>query len=757
MNKPQDSSLVLSSYAEKAYLAYAMSVIKGRAIPSLSDGQKPVQRRILFAMNGLGLHADTNPVKSARVVGDVIGKYHPHGEGAAYDAMVRMAQNFTLRYPLVDGIGNYGSRDGDPAAAMRYTEARLTPFAELLLTELEQNTVNFSANYDGRNLEPVELPARLPIVLLNGASGIAVGLATEIPSHNLNEVADALIAFIKTPHLSTQDLLHYIKGPDFASGGHLINSQEELLQLYENGKGSLRVRARYSIEHLARGQWQIVINELPQGVSAQRILAQLEEQSNPSPRPGKKQLSSEQNNQKALLLSMLDKARDESDYKEPTRLVFEPKSSRQQPEEFINFLMAKTDLEINLPAQLVMLDIDGAPQQMSLSEILKQWLIFRLRCLTRRLEHRLNEVEDRLHLLAGRMIVYVHLDEVITIIREADYPKNVLKQRFNLSDIQAEDILNIRLRQLAKLEWLKLESQTAKLNEEAAQLQEYLGSEARKKSLLIKEIKIDKKKFGDARRTKIEPADRAYVSQDTVDEATTVILSYQGWIRRIRGTQSVDKTSFTFKEGDHLLDVLETRSIAAVILFDDHGHSYTISAATVPCTKREGIPLSTLIELPNEHRIIGMLAGQNKEQKVLLASSVGYAFICRIEDLLAHSKNGKKVLTVPPNAIALPPMIIPKNDASLTLLAMSDEPRLLAFPLDEIKMLSKGKGLQVMTLSSTHRLAHLLITDQSHFQLHLREKNGHIRQERYAIADVFASRAKKGKLYQSMSHIVNLT
>lgn len=756
MNKQQNSSLILSSYAEKAYLAYAMSVIKGRAIPSLSDGQKPVQRRILFAMNGLELHANTNPVKSARVVGDVIGKYHPHGEGAAYEAMVRMAQNFILRYPLVEGIGNYGSRDGDPAAAMRYTEARLTPFAELLLTELEEDTVNFSANYDGRNLEPIELPARLPIILLNGASGIAVGLATEIPSHNLNEVADALIALIQTPHLSTQDLLHYIKGPDFASGGHLINSQEELRQLYENGKGSLRVRARYSIEYLARGQWQVVINELPQGASAQRILAQLEEQGNPSPKPGKKQLSSEQSNQKALLLSMLDKARDESDYKQPTRLVFAPKSSRQQPEEFINFLMAKTDLEINLPAQLVMLDIDGTPQQMSLSEILRQWLIFRLRCLTRRLEHRLNEVKDRLHLLAGRMIVYAHLDEVITIIREADYPKNKLQQHFNLSDMQAEDILNIRLRQLAKLEWLKLESQVTKLNEEAAHLQECLGSEARKKRLLIKEIKADKKKFGDARRTKIEPADRAYINQDTVDEATTVILSYQGWIHRIRGTQ-INKTSFTFKEGDHLLDVLETRSIAAVILFDDHGHSYTISAATVPCTKGEGIPLSTLIELPNKHRIIGMLSGQDKEQKVLLASSAGYSFICRIEDLLAHSKNGKKVLTVPPNAMALPPMVIPPKDASLILLAMSDEPRLLAFPLDEIKMLSKGKGLQVMTLSSTYQLARLLITDQSHFQLHLREKNGHIRQERYAIADVFANRAKKGKLYRSINPIIDLT
>jgi len=428
-----DDGLVLARYAEQAYLDYAVSVVRGRALPEVSDGQKPVQRRILYAMDAMGLGPQARPVKSARVVGDVLGKYHPHGDQAAYDAMVRMAQDFALRYPLIDGQGNFGSRDGDNAAAMRYTEARLTPFSRLLLDELDEGTVDFTPNYDGSQQEPVCLPARLPIMLLNGASGIAVGMATEIPSHNLREVARACVALLRKPGLPDAELFALVPGPDFPGGGQIITPAEDIAQIYAGGRGTLKARARWHFEDMARGQWQLVVTELPPGASAQKILETIEDLTNPKPRAGKKSLSAEQQQTKALVLGMLDSVRDESGKQDPVRLVFEPKTSRIDRDEFVNMLLVRTGLEGNVSVNLVCIDTDGRPGQRSLRQVLESWLAFRAQTVTRRTRHRLDKVLDRIHILEGRSIVYLNVDEVIRTIREADDPRAALMERMTSS------------------------------------------------------------------------------------------------------------------------------------------------------------------------------------------------------------------------------------------------------------------------------------------------------------------------------------
>src|SRR6266702_2231920 len=493
---PEGDFLTLGNYAERQYLDYAVSVVKGRALPDVCDGQKPVQRRILYAMNDMGLGDNAKPVKSARVVGDVLGKYHPHGEQSAYDALVRLAQDFSMRYPLIDGQGNFGSRDGDGAAAMRYTEARLTPIAKLLLDEIDQGTVDFMPNYDGSFEEPKLLPARLPFVLLNGASGIAVGLATEIPSHNLREVATAAVAMIRHPHITHAELMQHVPGPDFPGGGQIISSDTEISQAYETGRGSLKVRARWKIEDLARGQWQLVITELPPYTSGQKVLEEIEEQTNPKIKLGKKSLTPEQLQTKQTMLALLDAVRDESGRDAPVRLVFEPKSSRIDQTEFVNSLLAHTSLESNASLNMVMVGGDGRPRQKGLSEIIHEWIAFRFATVTRRTRHRLSKVDDRIHILEGRMIVFLNIDEVIRIIRESDEPKVALMAAFGLSDRQAEDILEIRLRQLARLEKIKIEKELSALRDEKAKLEELLGSESAMKRLLIKEIEGDAKQYG---------------------------------------------------------------------------------------------------------------------------------------------------------------------------------------------------------------------------------------------------------------------
>ena len=542
--------LTLAHFASHAYLEYAMSVVKGRALPAIGDGQKPVQRRILFDMHEMGLgRPEAKTVKSARVVGDVLGKYHPHGDTAAYEAMVRMAQDFNMRYPLVLGQGNFGSRDGDGAAAMRYTEARLTKISRLLLDEIDEGTVDFVPNYDGAFKEPQMLPARLPFVLLNGSSGIAVGMATEIPSHNIKEVAAACLMLLDNPQATLDEVLSVLPAPDFPMGGQLISKKEDIREAYRSGRGTLKVRARYTFEEMQRGHWRLIVTELPPNTSAQRVLNEVGEITNPKIRPGKKALTSEQQQAKAAMLALLDTVRDESDKETPTRLVFEPKTKNVDRQEFVNALLAQTSLECNVSMNLVMVGSDGKPRQKSLMDILNEWLSFRVQTVRRRTQFRLEKTLERIHIMEGRHLVYLNLDEVIAIIREADDPKEALMARFPLSEIQAEDILEIRLRQLARLVGIKIEAELAELNKTKSSLERLLGSEKLLRNLVAKEISQDAAEFGDERRTLVEEASRAEMTQTVVDEPVTVVISQKGYVRSRTG-HGHDATVMTYKMGD---------------------------------------------------------------------------------------------------------------------------------------------------------------------------------------------------------------
>lgn len=743
----EDAAIDLGRYAERAYLEYAMSVVKGRALPDVADGQKPVQRRILFAMHDMNLNPAAKPVKSARVVGEILGKYHPHGDSSAYEAMVRMAQDFTLRYPLIDGIGNFGSRDGDGAAAMRYTEARLTPMAQLLLSELDMGTVDFVPNYDGAFEEPVVLPARLPMVLLNGASGIAVGMATEIPPHNLREVAAAAVALLKQPNLTLPEIMEHIPGPDFPGGGQIITERADIEALYAQGKGSVRVRARYHIEPLARGQWRAIVTELPPGASAQKILAEIEDATNPKPKAGKKALTQEQQNTRALMLSLLDKVRDESDAQQPVRLVFEPKSGRIDAEEFMNTLMVQTSLEGNVPVNLVMIGLDGRPTQKSLLQILGEWLDFRVATVTRRLSHRLSQVDKRIHILDGRMIAFLHIDEVIRVIREADDPKADLMAAFALTEIQAEDILEIRLRQLARLEGIKLEQELAKLRQERDELKHLLENEGAKRRLIGKEIEADAKLYGDARRTVIQAASRATLTQTTADEPITLIVSAQGWIRS-RAGHHLDLTGLSFKEGDALAAVQETRTVWPVIVLDSQGRSYSIDAADIPGGRGDGVPIASLIELQNGAKVAAVLTGL-PETVYLLSGSGGYGFAVRLGDMASRVKAGKVVMTLTDGETVLPPLPLQEDDlaegGSAAVLFATSEPRVGAFAAQELKMLSKGRGLQLVSLPENAALTVLGITRSARFRMKTRGKRGGEKSEVLHIADILQKRGRKGK------------
>jgi topoisomerase-4 subunit A len=738
--------LPLDEYAERAYLEYAMSVVKGRALPEVADGQKPVQRRILYAMRDMGLGSSAKPVKSARVVGEILGKYHPHGDSSAYEALVRMAQDFTLRYPLIDGHGNFGSRDGDSAAAMRYTEARLTPIAELLLSEIDMGTVDFVPNYDGAFDEPQLLPARLPMLLLNGASGIAVGLATEIPPHNLTEVARAAVALLENPQLSTADLMQWIPGPDFPGGGQIITPSEDILAAYESGRGSVRVRARWEVERLARGQWRVVISEVPPGCSAQKVLAEIEEATNPKPRPGKKVLSQEQQNLKSLMLSVLDRVRDESDSAHPVRLVFEPKSSRQDPEEFVRLLLAQTSLEGNASLNLVMIGLDGRPGQKGLKAILSEWLSFRSETVTRRLAHRLAQVEKRIHILEGRMIAFIHIDEVIRVIREADDPKADLIKAFGLSETQAEDILEIRLRQLARLEGFKLEKELSELREEREGLRHLLDTPDAKRLMIIEEIRSDAAKYGDARRSELKPAERAVLTQTVADEAVTIILSKKGWLRARVG-HHLDLSALTFKDGDAQHTVVETRTVWPLIVLDNLGRAYTVNAADVPTGRGDGVPVTSLIDVQDGGVPLHLLSGAETVRYVM-SSSAGYGFIASIGDMAGRVKAGKAFITLDANDVVLPPVALPTDVAQvdLTLVVAADNGRVLAFSAAELRDLSKGRGLQLMQLDSAETLTAVGLVHGEKACLETMSVRGKEGEEKLPLAEYLGKRGKRGKL-----------
>ena len=583
-----DDQLNLATYAQRAYLEYALSVVKGRALPDVCDGQKPVQRRILYSMSRMGLgfggannNTGAKPVKSARVVGDVLGRFHPHGDQAAYDALVRMAQDFSQRYPLIDGQGNFGSRDGDGAAAMRYTEARLAKITSLLLDEIDQGTVDFVPNYDGSTEEPSQLPARLPFALLNGASGIAVGLATEIPSHNLREVADACVALIKNPKTSDEELLAMVPGPDYPGGGQIISSSADIADAYRTGRGSLKVRARWKIEDMARGQWQLVVTELPPGVSSQRVLEEIEELTNPKVKAGKKALSQDQLQLKASMLAVLDLVRDESGKEAAVRLVFEPKTSRIEQQELITALLAHTSLESSAPINLTMVGLDGRPTQKSFRQMLTEWIAFRQTTVERRSRHRLGKVLDRIHILEGRQLVLLNIDEVIAIIRQSDEPRSALMERFRLSERQAEDILEIRLRQLARLEAIKIEQELSELRDEQKKLEDILDNPASLRRLMVKEIEADAKTFADARRTLIQAEKKAVAEIKIVDEPVTVVVSDKGWVRA-RGGHGHEAAGFAFKAGDALYATFECRSVDTLLAFGSNGRVYSVAVALLP-------------------------------------------------------------------------------------------------------------------------------------------------------------------------------
>ncbi|RYF48992.1 MAG: DNA topoisomerase IV subunit A, partial [Comamonadaceae bacterium] len=561
-----------------------------------------------------------------------------------YDAMVRMAQSFSLRYPLIDGQGNFGSRDGDNAAAMRYTEARLTPFARLLLDELNEGTVDFVPNYDGSQQEPQMLPARLPVMLLNGASGIAVGMATEIPAHNLREVAQACVALLKRPQLTDDELYDLIPGPDFAGGGQIITPARDIAAIYATGRGSLKARARWQFEELARGQWRLVVHELPPGTSCQKVLEEIEEQTNPKVRAGKKALSNEQQQSKALMLNLLDAVRDESGKDAAVRLVFEPKSSKIERDEFVNTLLAQTSMEGSVPINLVCIGTDGRPRQKNLRDILSEWLAFRTNTVMRRTRFRLDKVTDRIHVLEGRMVVYLDVDEVIRTIRESDDPRAALMQRFKLSERQADDILEMRLRQLARLEGIKIEQELATQREERIKLADLLENPASLKRAMIKELEADAKQYGDDRRTLIETAERAVMETRVLDEPVTVIVSQKGWLRA-RQAHGHDASQFTFKQGDDLYGAFECRTTDVLIALADSGRAYTVPVSALPSARGDGQPVTSMVELEPGSRITHMVAAA-PHTRWLMATQKGMGFLTRTSDMVSRQRAGKQFVNL---------------------------------------------------------------------------------------------------------------
>ncbi len=705
-----DDTPHLADYARRAYLEYALSVVKGRALPDVADGQKPVQRRILYAMDRMGLSFSgssgangAKPVKSARVVGDVLGRFHPHGDQAAYDALVRMAQDFSQRYPLIDGQGNFGSRDGDGAAAMRYTEARLARITQLLTDELDMGTVDFVPNYDGSTEEPAQLPARLPFTLLNGASGIAVGMATEIPSHNLREVADACVALVKNPQLTNEELLTLIPGPDFPGGGQIISSSTDIADAYRTGRGSLKVRARWTIEDLARGQWQLVVTELAHNVSTQKVLEEIEALTNPQVKTGKKALTQDQLQLKAGMLAVLDSVRDESSKDALVRIVFEPKSRTIGKDELVNALLAHTSLETSVSVNMTAVGLDGKPVQKSLRQMLEEWVAFRQQTITRRSQHRLGKVLDRIHILEGRQIVLLNIDEVIAIIRESDEPKAALMARFTLSDRQAEDILEIRLRQLARLEAIKIEQELKELSLEQKKLEDILNSPASLRRLMVKEIEQDAKQFADARRTLIQEEKKTVTEVLVADDPVTVIISEKGWVRARTG-HGHDPASFTFKAGDTLYRAFECRTVDTLLAFGSNGRVYSVPVAGLPGARGDGQPVLTLIELEAGTQLLHYFAGPSQAQ-LLLSGSGGYGFIAHVGDMISRQRGGKAFITCNAGETVCAPSHIGGTSGSVPvpeathIACASAGGRLLTFPIGELRtMPNGGRGLMLMSL-----------------------------------------------------------
>lgn len=677
-----DETLPLKQFTEKAYLDYSMYVILDRALPHVGDGLKPVQRRIVYAMSELGLKAGAKYKKSARTVGDVIGKFHPHGDSAAYEAMVLMAQPFSFRYPLIDGQGNWGSQD-DPKsfAAMRYTESKLTPFAELLLSELGQGTVAWQPNFDATLEEPKVLPARVPTVLLNGTTGIAVGMATDIPPHNLREVVSATVHLLENPQATSADLCQFVLGPDMPTEAEIITPRADLIRMYETGRGSVKMRAKWVNE-----EGDIVIYALPHQVSGAKILEQIAAQ------------------MQAKKLPMVADLRDESDHENPTRLVIVPRSNRIDLEALMNHLFATTELERSYRININLIGMDGKPGVKPLADLLREWLVFRLETVRRRLQHRLDWVDRRLHLLEGMLIAYLNLDEVIHIIRTADKPKEELMARFGLTDEQANYILDTRLRQLARLEEMKIRGEQDELAKEKSDLESTLGSERKMKTLVRKELEAAAKEFGDERRSPlVERAEAQAFSETEImpSEPVTVVLSDKGWIRSAKG-HDIDPAALSYKAGDKFALVAHGKSQQLVMLLDSTGRSYSIPAHSLPSARGQGEPVTSRLNPPSGATFAGLLMGEDSQQ-VLLATDAGYGFVATLADMQSKNRAGKVLLTVPDGGRVLAPGLL--RDATHTqLVAVTNDGRMLVFPVTELPILAKGKGNKIIGIQ-TARLA----------------------------------------------------
>ena len=719
----------LQKFTENAYLNYSMYVIMDRALPFIGDGLKPVQRRIVYAMSELGLNAQAKYKKSARTVGDVLGKYHPHGDSACYEAMVLMAQPFSYRYPLVDGQGNWGAPD-DPKsfAAMRYTESRLSKYAELLLSELGQGTVDYVPNFDGTIQEPKMLPARLPNILLNGTTGIAVGMATDIPPHNIREVANAAIMLLDNPNATLADVMTHIQGPDYPTSAEIITTPTDIAKIYETGRGSIRMRAVWNKE-----DGDIVITDLPHQVSGAKVL---------------EQIATQMRNKK---LPLIEDLRDESDHENLTRLVLVPRSNRVDLEQVMNHLFATTDLEKSYRVNLNMIGLDQKPSVKSLLTILTEWLEYRRSTIIRRLNYRLDKVLKRLHILDGLLVAFLNIDEVIDIIRHHDEPKLELIQRFSISETQAEAILELKLRQLAKLEEIKIKAEQDELAKERDQLQTLLSSNRRLNTLIRKEIITDAEKYGDKRRSPlVERAEaKAITEQELIpSEPVTIILSEMGWVRSAKG-HDIDPISLNYKAGDGYKTSVKGKSNQPVIFIDSTGRSYAIEPNTLPSARGQGEPLSGKLSLPIGAQVEQMMMSSQEDKRILMASDAGYGFICTYSDLIARNRNGKAVINLPENAKVMP--IIELNDSTPLLLALTNLGRMLVFPVEILPSLSKGKGNKIIAISSAQAqkredyLINLaLISDKSSITLYAGKRK--LTLKAADLQKFMAERGKKGTL-----------
>ena len=738
MSKDQSNSISLKKYAEESYLNYAMYVILDRALPNVGDGLKPVQRRILYAMSELGLDAGSKYKKSARTVGDVIGKFHPHGDSAAYEAMVLMAQNFSFKYPLVDGQGNWGSQD-DPKsfAAMRYTESKLTNFANLLISELKSGTVDWQPNFDGSLLEPVIFPAKIPMILLNGTSGIAVGMATDIPSHNINEVIDATVKILEKPKSDLKDLLKIIKGPDFSNNASIVASPEELEEMYSSGRGGFKIQAQWR-----QDKNQIIINALPYQASGSKILEQIAEQ---------------MINKK---LPMVIDLADEGDHEDPIRLVITLKSNRVNAEDVMNHLYASTDLQKNYRVNMNLISLKGGPKVFSLVDLLKEWVIFRKDTVKRKLEHRLDQVNDRLHILEGLLTIFVDLDKVIKIIRNSDEPKKELIKAFKLSEIQANAILEIRLRQLAKLEQLKIENERNELVDEQDDIEKILKSKSRLKTLIKNELNEIKELFGEERKSPIIDSTNAKIfseEETIVTEPITVVLSKAGWVRSAKG-HDIDPNTLSYRGDDSLQDFARGRSNQLAVFLDSNGKAYSIQSHSLPSARGMGEPITGRLNADSGVQFISSVIGV-EGNKFLIMNTAGYGYISEYQNMISNKKTGRAFMKLPDNAKML--KAIPVKDNHTHIAAVSNIGKLLIFNIEELPILGKGKGNKIINIpkdklaAGEEFMAHAqLLADDSSLKIEVGKRSVNLKPKDWS--EYVLSRAKRGKKVGKLINIERL-